>query len=349
MTTRRAAEKSGESRGRYYELLEVAPTATEDELRRAFRRLARRDHPDRNPGDPAAAERFKEIVRAYEVLLDPRQRALYDEFDEAGLARGFDAAAARLRRSRAGKRSGSPTGAASRSVEDTARTRPRGALGAWIDGLFRRPEPERGKDIEIAIQVDLLEALRGTERTLALRRPGLCPACQGTGTAAGGISCAPCRGSGSVETPVRLRAKIPAGVASGARVRLEGQGGLGRGGAPSGDLWMAIRVAEHPLFDRIGDDLMIDVPITVAEAVRGATIAIPTPEGSVNLRIPPGTQSGRRLRLRGKGAPRLDGGPRGDLFARILIQVPEASPQLEAIAESLEPLYADSFRNRFAR
>jgi molecular chaperone DnaJ len=195
--------------------------------------------------------------------------------------------------------------------------------------------------------VELLEALRGTERTLSVRRPGPCQACRGTGAGEDGFPCSACGGSGSVETAARLRATIPAGVSTGARVRLEGQGGSGRGGAPPGDLWLVMRVADHPLFGRVGDDLTIDVPITVAEAVRGGTLAIPTPEGSVKLRIPPRTQSGRRLRLRGKGAPRLDGGPRGDLLARVLIQIPESGAGLEAIAESLEPLNGSSLRNRF--
>ena len=159
--------------------------------------------------------------------------------------------------------------------------------------------------------------------------------------------CEVCGGTGAAEASVRIKARIPAGVLAGSRIRLAGQGGAGKHGGPSGDLWLVMQVAEHPRFGRDGADVTIDVPVTVAEAVRGARLTIPTPEGEVHVRIPTGTQSGRRLRLRGKGAPRLDEGPRGDLIARVLIHVPESGESLGEIADSLEPLYSDSFRRRF--
>lgn len=347
MTTRRAAEASSEAPRSFYEVLEVPREATVAELRRAFRRLARRHHPDRNPGDPGAAARFQAILRAYEILADPERRALYDEFGEVGLARGFDAAAARARQARRHE-SGARRGEDAAAAEGEATSRARGVLGQLFGGIFGRgAEPERGKDVEVVIRLEFLEALRGSQRTLSIRQPGPCPSCVGAAADTGAGPCKACDGSGTVERAVRLRARIPPGVVTGSRVRLEGQGGRGRGGGPPGDLWMVMQVADHPIFGRSGDDVTIDVPITVAEAVRGGSVAIPTPEGEVSLRIPPGSQSGRRLRLRGKGAPRLDGGTRGDLLARVLIQVPEAGAELAAIAESLEPLYSESFRRRF--
>jgi molecular chaperone DnaJ len=343
MAARGAAETSKRSAARraLYEALEVSPRATTEEIRRAFRRLARAHHPDRNPGDAAAEERFKQILHAHDVLVDARKRALYDEFGEEGLRRGFDAMRARARRD--------PSGGARPRAASTASAprRARGPLESFLGGLFgRSQEPERGRDIEVVVAVEFLESLRGTERTLAVRRPERCATCRGAGSV-DDAPCAVCQGRGIVEASFRLQAKVPPGVVSGSRVRLEGQGGAGKDGGPSGDLWMVLQVGAHPLFGRSGDDITIDVPITVADAVRGARLTIPTPEGGVVLRIPAGSQSGRRLRLRGKGAPNLEGGQRGDLLARILIHVPESGDRLAELAESLEPLYSDSFRRRF--
>jgi molecular chaperone DnaJ len=343
MATRGAAETRGDTKRRFYEILEVAPNATTDEIRRAFRRLARRHHPDQNPGDARAEERFKEIVRAHDVLVDPRQRSLYDEFGEAGLRRGFDPARARVRREATSGGDGASAG-----HESAPTGRRRGPIEGFLSGLFSRASaPERGSDVEVQVTVGFLEALRGAERTLAIRRPDRCRPCHGRGEGDDGGVCAVCHGSGSVEVTARLKTKVPPGVQTGSRIRLGGQGGAGRNGGPAGDLWMAIHVTEDPRFGRDGDDVTLDVPVTVADAVRGTRIEVPTPEGSVHLRIPAGTQGGARLRLRGKGAPRLDGGRRGDLIARIVIHVPESGEGLEQIAESLEPLYSESFRRRF--
>jgi molecular chaperone DnaJ len=345
MAARGAAETSGRNAARraLYEALEVSPGATTEEIRRAFRRLARTHHPDRNQGDAAAEERFKRIVHAHDVLVDPRQRALYDEFGEEGLRRGFDAMRARARRQTTG--GARPRGSATAKAPPPKKAR--GPLEGFLEGLFGRgAEPERGRDIEVLVAIEFLESLRGTERTLSVRRPERCATCSGAGEVEG-EPCSVCRGSRVVETGFRIQAKIPAGVRTGSRVRLEGQGGAGKDGGPSGDLWMTLQVGSHPLFGRSGDDITIDVPITVADAVRGTRIHLPTPDGEVALRIPPGSQSGRRLRLRGKGAPSLESGTRGDLLARIMIHVPESGDGLADLADSLEPLYADSFRRRF--
>jgi len=347
MATRGAAETSGGAKRRYYDVLEVAADATTADIRRAFRRLARRHHPDRNPGDPRAEERFKEILRAHDVLVDARLRALYDEFGDDGLRRGFDASRARRRAAGPIGRNGD-RGDGSPEPTSAPPRRRRGAIEEFFGGLFARSRPpERGSDVEVTVAVDFLEALGGTERTLSLRRPERCRACDVGNPRDDGRVCEVCEGSGVAEASVRIKARIPAGVLGGSRIRLAGQGGAGKHGGPSGDLWLAVQVAEHPRFGRDGADVTIDVPVTVAEAVRGARLTIPTPEGQVQVRIPAGTQSGRRLRLRGKGAPRLDEGPRGDLIARVLICVPESGESLEEIADSLEPLYSDSFRRRF--
>lgn len=348
MAARGAAETSSRSAARrpLYEALEVAPTATTDEIRRAFRRLARTHHPDRNPGDAAAEERFKKILHAHDVLVDPQQRALYDEFGEEGLRRGFDAMRARARRASSG--TSRPRAASSSSEAEKARSsKRRGPLEGFLDGLFGRArEPERGRDIDVVVTIEFLESLRGTERTISVRRPDRCATCRGDGQV-GDDPCTICQGSGVVEASFRVQAEIPPGVQTGSRVRLEGQGGAGKDGGPSGDLWMLLHVGSHPLFERSEDDLTIDVPITVADAVRGTRVHLPTPDGEVALRIPAGSQSGRRLRLRGKGAPNLESGTRGDLLARILIHVPESGDGLADLAESMEPLYGDAFRKRF--
>ncbi len=308
-----------------YAVLGVARDADEDALRRAYRKLARQLHPDVNPGDSEAEERFKEVSEAYAVLSDPERRRNYDEFGEISLESGFDAEKARQAREAFGQRFGggaAPGGFSFRAgdaggeeafhfdnlEELLSRAFARGGRGAGPSGL-------RGADVEAELELDFLDAVRGGERRLGLARPG-----------------------GGSET---VTVRIPAGVSDGGRIRIRGKGAPGIGDGPPGDLWARIRVRPHPVFRRDGRDLLIDLPITVSEAVKGAKVEIPTLEGRATVTIPPGTDSGQKLRLRGKGVPDPGGGPPGDLYAAVQIRVPrhldeEARRRLDEIA-AFEP------------
>ena len=286
-----------------YRDLEVARGASEDELRTAYRKLARRYHPDVNPGDAAAEERFKEISFAYDVLSDAEKRARYDEFGMEGLAEGFDPERARgwARWNEGAKRSpGFEAFASDVDLED---------LLSGFFGGERQRVPLRGPDVESSLEVDFLDAVRGAEVRIQL--PG--------------------------EGPLRVR--IPAGARDGTRVRVAGKGGPGSGSGPRGDLYLRLRVAPHPFFTRDGDDLRVDLPVTVPELILGARVEVPTPTGNATMTIPPRSRNGQTLRLRGKGAPRRGGGT-GDLYVRLAAELPEAdAPGLEEVARQLEPLY----------
>ena len=190
--------------------------------------------------------------------------------------------------------------------------------------------------------------MRGTSRAIPLRRPEACPACAGTGVVGSGQPCARCGGDGVIEENVRLNVKIPAGVETGSRVRVAGKGGAGSHGAPAGDIYIVVEVNEHPLLEREGKDLTLEVPITVGEALLGASITVPTPDGEVSLKIPAGTQSGRRLRLRGKGVADLHGGTRGDFYVRTMVHVPERADQAAEAVQQLESAYQRSPRHGLA-
>jgi len=286
-----------------YRDLEVSRDIDEDDLRTAYRKLARRFHPDVNPGDAAAEERFKEISFAYDVLSDADKRARYDEFGMAGLAEGFDPERARgwTRYSEGTRRS--PGFEAFSSDVD---------LEDLLSGFFggeRQRVPLRGPDVESPLEVGFLDAVLGAEVRIQL--PG--------------------------EGPLRVR--IPAGARDGTRVRIAGKGGPGSGTGPRGDLYLRLKVAPHPVFTRDGDDLRLDLPVTVPEAILGARVEVPIPSGSATMTIPPRSRNGQTLRLRGKGAPRRDGG-HGDLYVRLAVELPEGdAPGLEEAARSLEPLY----------
>ncbi len=342
--SRRSAEED------LYAVLGVPRAATTDEIRKAYRKLARKYHPDVNPGDKTAEERFKRISRAHDALSDEKQRALYDEFGADALQAGFDPERARQfrdwqRASRTGGAGGGGRGRRARSPFGAGGgDRGFGGFEDLFGGMFNRgPVPERGADVEVAVPVDFLEAVRGASRSISVRRPQPCSACHGTGETPRG-DCAKCSGSGVVEDPVRLNVKIPAGVETGSRVRVAGKGGAGIDGGPAGDLFMVVEVKPHPLLQREGNDLTLEVPVTVPEAMRGATVTVPTPEGEVALRIPAGTQSGRRLRLRGKGVPRLQGGERGDLYVRVMVQVPEDGDRVRDAIGALEAAYGADVR-----
>jgi DnaJ-class molecular chaperone len=285
-----------------YAILGVPRDCDADTLRSAYRKLARQHHPDVNPGDTAAEDRFKEISRAYDVLSDPEKRRNYDEFGEVSLESGFDATRAREAKERFEARFGrgapgggfTPPGAESFQFGDLDDLLGRFFRGRGGEGEFRT----RGSDVVASLELDLLDALRGGTQTLV-------------------FAAAP--GAGA---PEKLTVRIPPGVRDGGRIRIPGRGAPGLGGGPAGDLWVRIRVRPHPVFTREGDDLHLRVPISVREAVLGAKIEVPLPEGRATVSVPPGTDSGRKLRLRGKGAQDPETGRAGDLYVDIEIRVP---------------------------
>ncbi len=291
----------------FYSVLGVPRNADADAIKKAYRKLARDLHPDKNPGNKEAEARFKAVNRAYETLSDPKKRALYDEFGEESLREGFDAERARAYRawqSQAGN--GFRTSAGHVNLEDLF-----GGVGPFGDfgdlfGRARRRGPMKGQDVEQELTIDFDAAVRGT--TLQLRRPG----------------------SGETVT-----VRIPPGADEGSRVRIPGQGAPSLTGGPNGDLILLIHVRPHPLFKREGDDLHIEVPIRLSEAVKGAKVKVPTFDGPVSVKVPPGTNSGTTLRVRGKGVARKGRTP-GDLYVRFLVHVPKGdAPELLRAVDEL--------------
>jgi DnaJ-class molecular chaperone len=309
-----------------YRVLGVARDADAETLKKAYRKLARRHHPDVNPGDKAAEEKFKQISEAYDVLSDPVKRRNYDEFGEISLQGGFDAEQARRAREAFGARFGAGAGSGEGGfgefgggerfefgdLDDLL-----GRFGFGGRGASGRASGLRGSDLEAHLELDFLEAARGGEKRLTLQLAGQ---------------------DGRLRSDT-LTVRIPPGVADGGRIRLRGKGAPGLGGGPSGDLWATVRVRPHPVFRREGRDVFVDVPVTIAEAVRGAKIEVPTLEGRATLSVPPGTDSGQKLRLRGKGIASPSGGAPGDLYVVIQIRVPkqldeESLAHADALAEA---------------
>jgi molecular chaperone DnaJ len=344
-----------------YETLGVAKNASPDEIKKAYRKLARRYHPDKNPDDKEAEERFKEVQGAYDVLSDPEKRQRYDRF---GSANGR----------------GGPGGFGWSATEGVDF----GDLGEIFGGLFgggRRggagrgePRGQRGNDVEVQVNLSFEDALQGIETKIPATlevachtcggsgaKPGtaptVCPQCAGRGVVAesqgffalsqpcprcrgnGTIieePCSNCRGTGRERRTKRYTVKIPAGAKDGTRIRLKGKGEAGWGGAPAGDLYVVTRVEPSKTFTRRGDDLVVDVPVAYADAALGTTASVPTPDGPVSVKIPSGSEDGKLLRVRGKGAPKLKGSGRGDVIARVRIQVPKKVSKRER--ELLEEL-----------
>jgi len=309
---------AGESND-YYETLGVTRGADEKAVKTAFRRLARKYHPDVNPGDKAAEQKFKEISEAYEVLRDPKKRAQYDRFGHLGDA--WRRAAAGAPGGWAGRTTVGPDfdfSGFGGNLDDILGD----ILGSRGGSVFTQARPRRGQDVRAEIELTLEDASRGVTREIALPIPQACPTCRGAGISGRGSVCTACSGRGQVEQVKRLEVKIPAGVRTGSKVRVAGQG------APSptgerGDLYLIPKVAPHRLFKRQGDDLHIEVPVTYSEAALGAEIEVPTLNGRVKMKLPPGASSGQRLRLAGRGMPRMKGGGNGDLYVRVRIVVPK--------------------------
>jgi len=336
----------------YYEVLGVPRNASEREIKRAYRKLARKYHPDVNPGNPEAEQQFKEITEAHEVLTDAGKRRQYDQFghqpftsatEGGGPGFGFDF--------------GPFTGFTQRGQGD---------LGDIFADIFgggpgAATAPRKGEDLHYSIDLDFASAIRGLTTEITLQKHVACEACQGSGAASGSVPqscpdcggsgrrqvsrgvlsmasacprcqgsgkvvlqpCRSCGGKGTIYRTEQLKVKIPPGVDTGSRIRLAGKGEPGRNGGPPGDLYVTTRVHPHPFFERKGDNLYCTIPITITEAALGARVEVPTVDGMATMTIPPGTSGGRVFRLRGKGVPHLKGSGRGDEYVTVKIVVPE--------------------------
>lgn len=336
----------------YYEVLGVARQASAQDLKSAYRKLAMQYHPDRNPGDKGAEERFKEASEAYEVLSDPEKRGRYDRFGHAGVPFDFG-------------------GFNSSSINDVLSE----IFGDIFGGRTRRGGRSRGSDLRYNLELTFEEAAFGTEVAVKVPRPRRCEVCEGTGSkdkqvhqcpACGGsgelrhtqgffsvsrpcgtcggagsvatAACTKCRGAGRYESETTLSVKIPAGVDSGTRVRLVGEGEPGEYGGPPGDLYVVAHVKEHPIFVREDAEVLCEVPVSFAQAALGAHLEVPTLEGKLKMRVPAGTQSGKVFRLKGKGIAHLHGGGKGDQHVRVVVETPtelssEQRELLERFAE----------------
>jgi molecular chaperone DnaJ len=340
-----------------YDALGVSKTASQDEIKKAYRKLVREYHPDRNPGDKEAEERFKEIQGAYDVVSDPEKRKQYDAFGSAdGRAGGF------------------PGGGGNLNFDFGDISDLFGGLGDVFGRGQTRQRAGGGADLKAQVSLSFEDSLRGVETQIPVEAeaacrecggsgaqpgsaPQICPECKGRGVTIEsqglfGLShqcprchgsgtiiekpCARCHGSGRERRTKRYKVKIPAGVKDGTQIRLKGKGEPGYGGGPPGDLIVVARVAESPLYQRRGSDLVVDVPVTFADAALGASVDVPTPEGAVSLKVPAGSESGKLLRIKGRGAPKLKGGGRGDVLARLRIAVPKKPNKKER--ELLEQL-----------
>jgi molecular chaperone DnaJ len=356
-----------------YETLGVPKNASEDEIREAYRKLARRYHPDANPGDNGAEDKFKEVQAAYDLLRDPEKRQQYDTFGASGPG-GFTGGMGNVR------------------FEEFDL----GNLGDLFGGMFgggRRAgaagvrQPLRGDDLEARVRISFEDSLKGVRVRVPVETETVCSVCSGTGAEPGtspvvcpqcggrGVvsdaqglfafsqpcprcqgngtivehPCRKCRGSGRERTTKRYSVKIPAGAKTGTRVRLKGKGEAGRNGGPPGDLFVVVDVEPSPLYERRGSDLVLEVPVAYPEAALGASVEIPTPDGPVSLKIPAGTESGKLLRVKGRGAPHVRGSGRGDLLARVKVTVPKKLSKAEKEAlEAYDKVSRETPREHFA-
>jgi molecular chaperone DnaJ len=362
----------------YYGVLGVPKNASPAEIKKAYRKLAQQHHPDANPGDARAEERFKEVSAAHDVLSDPNTRAQYDRVREMGAAGigGYPGGAG------GGFGGGFPGGVRFETMDI-------GDLGDLFGGMFggsrrgQQSRARRGSDLEAEVRISFEEALEGTTVPVKISGPTTCRTCKGTGAApgtspavcdeCGGLgqrtinqgmfqmaqTCPRCRGTGRIVTAPcetcggtgserrtrTIKVKVPAGVKDAARVRVAGRGESAGPGGTSGDLFVVVRVQKHPLFGRKGDDLTLDLPITFSEAALGANVDVPTLNGSVKLKIPAGTPGGKTFRIKGKGAARKGG--HGDLLATVKVDVPRRlSREEKQLLQQLQEARKESPRDR---
>ncbi len=345
-----------------YETLGVAKTASQDEIKQTYRKLARKFHPDKNPDDKAAEERFKEIQGAYDVLGDPEKRAEYDQRGQRVFTSGDGFSASDL---------------GGFDLSDLFG----GIFGGQASASSGRSSARRGRDVETSVRISFQDSLDGVTVKVPVELATVCSACHGSGAEAGTspILCPDCKGRGVVsqnqgvfalsqpcprcggngtviEKPCRVcrgtgrerrtktyQVKVRPGVTDGTRMRLAGKGEAGLGGGPPGDLYVTVHVEPSPLYERRGADLVIEVPVTYAEAALGAVVDVPMPDGTISLKVPAGSQDGKLLRVKGKGAPKLKGSGRGDLLARVRVTVPTKLTKQER--EALENLKKVSREN----
>jgi molecular chaperone DnaJ len=332
----------------YYETLGVSRTADAAEIKKAYRKLARKYHPDVNPDSPEAEKKFKEIQEAYAVLSDAEKRKQYDTYGSVDSVpdMGFDP----FRRAR-GRAEWQDLGGYRVEFGDAGGIGDLGDLfGEFFGGAARRrTQARKGRDYEAAIDVDFADAVRGTTVAMPIQRQVACGECHGSG-AIGGKACPTCHGAGTVITTERLRVKIPEGIADGNRVRVAGKGSEGSQGGAPGDLFVRVSVRAHPFFRRDGDNILTTIPVTFQEAYRGAEIEVGTIHGPVRAKVPPGTDSGRTFRLRGKGVRNKKTRAYGDHLYTVEIVVPKVmSPAGEEAARRVADLYDGNPRQKLPR
>lgn len=303
----------------YYQILGLSRNASEKEMKQTYRRLARKHHPDLNPGDKSAEEKFKEINAAYEVLSDPEKRKKYDQFgDQWEYAEQFAESGGRGRVRRDFGRGGTTFEYGDLSGFSDIFSSLFGDSGV---GSRIRRGPQRGQHMESTIEVTLEEAYHGSRRVIQLQTEELCTACGGTGRV-GNRVCTICNGAGGKVIPRRLEVKIPAGVRNGSRIRIAVEGVPGRAGGNKGDLYLVVKVLPHKLFERKGDDLYTEVSVPLATAILGGEVGLPTLNGNLSLKIPPETQNGRVFRMAGKGMPVMSNANYGNMFAKVKVVLP---------------------------
>jgi molecular chaperone DnaJ len=362
----------------FYKILGITKDASQEGVKKAYRKLARKWHPDINPGNKVAEERFKDISSAYDCLGNEERRKLYDEFGEEGLHAGFDAEKARQYRQWGAYQQQDASDRAWTGQEFGRYQSYEDIFGDILGGGRERG----GRDLEHDLTIDLISALKGFDTELSMQKTEGCKACNASGidpnspisvcTTCGGSgrlnvaegpiqftkacpachghgrkgkSCSRCGGTGQVQGLERIRVKIPQGVEEGSRIRLAGKGEAGYNGGKPGDLYLIIHVRPHNLLKREGDDLFMEIPITVSEAIIGGTISIPTIDGKVNVKVPPKSQSGQILRLKGKGAVNIKTKKKGDLMLKLIVKVPQTDErEILKAAEKMNGFYKEDPR-----